>query len=258
MGNTAGCNGCIYWRHMSFVGKACYWALDNRPLCRPLCRLVPPENCPYKITEKEAKRLSGKINEAEARRLYGEGRSDAMIAAVFDVTPSGVAYWRKSRGLPAHIQIRTAKKEDNIMPLAVPSVNALPAEVQEKVEAVIARKVQERVEAVTVREDPAAGPEGNKVVYLQNEYDPLIYDAFDLATDLLRKEGLQPRMVCRQLWRESEAHIGKLRDYLKVSEDACRRAVELAAIAAAEEIVWRVKQEEGRLVSGTDETADKK
>jgi len=183
-----------------------------------------------KSNKKEAKSLSGKINDAEARGLYDEGKSDVDIAAVFGVTAGGVWAWRKAHGLPTLGRVKK-EKEDKPMALKVPSIDALPAVVKEKVEAAMAQKI-----APDSQQLSPSDPEVNKPVYLPNEYDPLIYDTFDLAIAKTYERGLQPGMVWRQLLLAAEGHIKRLNDYLLVSDDACRCAVELAALAVVEEV----------------------
>lgn len=126
------CEGCAYFRPLH-SGKdslhICYYAMDNHK-----CRLEPPDRCTHKITDKENGAL-GKIIEAEARRLHADGKSDREIADHFRVTPSGASSWLRKRGLPANTA--AAKKEVKEVPavLRVPSVNALPTAVAEKVRA---------------------------------------------------------------------------------------------------------------------------
>lgn len=221
-----GCEGCYYWRSAnsgkSGTGlKFCWYALDNHA-----CRLQPAEKCTYKITVKEVEAL-GKIDDSEARRLHAEGKNDREIAEVFGATPSGVSFWRHKRGLPANAERIGTKKEVKEVPavLKIASIDALPAEMAEKVRAAMPQAV-----------------EGNKLISLSvnppsDRYDPLIYDAFDLAIAKTYEAGGQPGQVWRQLQAAVERHIQSLAGYLEITDEAMRCAVELAALAAVEEVL---------------------
>lgn len=120
------CKGCIHWRSLSGGGEfnhACHFALDNHA-----CRLVPAENCPYKITETEKEEMSLiKINEAEARKLYDAGKNDSEIAEAIGASVNAVFRWRSLRGLRRAPGKKHQKQEDRPV--------ALPEEVREKVKA---------------------------------------------------------------------------------------------------------------------------
>lgn len=143
--------------------------------------------------------MSRRFSDEDARRLYDEGKSDIAIANIFGVNANSVLYWRKTHGLPANIQGLKRKTESGDKPMP---------EAQHETEL--------------------------KVIPEPNEYDPLIYDVFDLAIAKIKERGGQPSLVFRKLLQASETQIMKLRDYLLLSEEACRRAVELAALAVVD------------------------
>lgn len=237
-----GCEDCYYWRAASSgkrgTGlKFCWYALDNHA-----CRLQPAERCTYKITVKEVETL-GKIDEAEARRLHAEGKNDREIAEVFGATPSGVSFWRHKRGLPANAERIGTKKEVKEVPavLKITSIDALPAEMAEKIRAAMPQAVETPVVSQQLTDKQISfsvnSVEVNKLVYLPDRYDPLIYDAFDLAIAKTYETGGQPGQSWRQLLAAVERHIQSLAGYLEITDEAMRCAVELAAQAAVEEVL---------------------
>ena len=216
-----GCEGCYYWRAANSgkrgTGlKFCWYALDNHK-----CRLQPAEKCTFRITEKEVEAL-GKIDEGEARRLHADGKSDREIADHFKVTPSGASSWLRRHGLPAN-----GKKEVEKVPavLKIPSIDALPAEVAEKVKAIMPQEFGLN-KPISLSVNPA--PAYN---------DPVIFEALCLAVGRVKEAGGNPYIVWRELLAAVERHIDALSWYVWLnSSDATAHATELAALAAVEEV----------------------
>lgn len=128
------CRGCIY-RASTHEGYQCDYLLitghsrgcpiegctkketkgtAQRRKPRPVT--LPGSLPPDKRGNRTAHRTRGdrpgqplKLNEAAAMELYLKGLSDAKIAAELgDITPNGIAAWRKRKGIPSQ---RRRKKE---------------------------------------------------------------------------------------------------------------------------------------------------
>lgn len=81
-----------------------------------------------------------KIDDIRAKQLYADGKNDREIAEVFAVHHSAVSLWRKKYGLPSHKKHTTKQRTPggrcekvSDRKLIVPSIDALPPEVAERI-----------------------------------------------------------------------------------------------------------------------------
>ena len=215
------------------------------------------------LRKEEKKRVrKHKFDEAKAHDLYNLKMSDRTIGQEFGVSANAILNWRKKNHLPANRRKNPRppapasepgkpplrehdikiSKEAPTVPLKVSVLNDLPSPLREKVEAELFGQPEpaspEPVSCKLTTNSPGIEDKAgtvNKSIYLPGptDYDPLIFDAFDDAISLLYDRGGQPQYCWRALLAAAERHIMALRDYIAVSD----KAVELAAIAAAEEVL---------------------
>ncbi len=247
-GEVKYCIGCAHRRPISSFGgvTVCNYALDTGH-----CRLVPVERCPYKTTETEADMNKADFDEVEARRLHKEGKSDYESAAALGIARGTYSRWRRREGLPTMHPKTKKAKENREMGVKAPADNALSEGLREKVKDKLRRDgvIKDlKPETGLAVEDPAAAAAAayrtksdhfvdvNKMITgtaTPNEYDPLIFEAFDISVRLLHDAGVQPQFLWRALLHEAETQIDALDAYIRLSDETCRRAVELAAHVAA-------------------------
>lgn len=162
------------------------------------------------------------IDDEKARELYDAGENDRIIGDTFGVTKSAVALWRRKNNLPANAG-SFGRKRKEAEPVAaerkISSAKELPA------------AVRERVEALMPQEAPVESKPS-----IPDDLDPLVNEAFGIAVNRLFQLGMPVQMGWRKLLSLTEIHVRKLYPYMKISEEAVRCAIELAAIASIDGI----------------------